>query len=67
MLKTVPQAEWRPVASSETLQLGVVRGGPGGRGSLIDSPESPGLIAGVQVAPLVIRPDDRGYFEELFR
>ena len=67
VLKTVPQAEWRPVASSETLQLWVVRRGPGGRGSLIDSPQSPGLIAGVQVAPLVIRSDDRGYFEELFR
>lgn len=67
MLKAAAQAEWREVAKAEGIELGVVRGGPRGRGTLLESPESPGRIAGVELAPLVIRPDDRGYFEELFR
>jgi dTDP-4-dehydrorhamnose 3,5-epimerase len=36
-------------------------------GSVIAAQDAPGLIAGVQVSPLTIRPDDRGYFEEVFR
>src|SRR3990167_9833925 len=67
LLKTVPQTEWRAVAKAEGLQLGVVGGGATGRGAMIESPDSPGLIEGVRVAPLLIRPDDRVYFEELFR
>ena len=67
MLKTLPQVELRPVGKTESMQLAVVRQGPGGLGSIIDSPESRGLLAGVQIAPTVIRPDDRGYFQEVFR
>ena len=67
MLKTVPRTEWRAVAKAEGIELGVVRGASKGRGALIDSPEAAGRIEGVRIAPLVIRPDDRGYFEELFR
>ena len=67
MLKTVPQTAWRAVAKADGLELGVLCGGALGRGAMIDSPDSPGRIEGVRVAPLVIRPDDRGYFEELFR
>jgi len=67
VLKTVSPAEWRAVAKAEGIELGVVRGGPRGRGALLGSPESPGRIEGVRLAPLVIHPDDRGYFEELFR
>ena len=67
MLKAVPRSEWRAVAKAEGLELGVARGGAGGRGALIDSPQSAGRIEGVRLEPLVIRPDDRGYFEELFR
>jgi dTDP-4-dehydrorhamnose 3,5-epimerase len=33
----------------------------------VSSQQSRGLIAGVQIAPLTIHPDDRGYFLELFR
>ena len=66
-LKTVAQVEWRAVAKADGIELGVVRGGPRGRGLLLDSPESAGRIEGVQLAPVVVRPDDRGYFEELFR
>jgi dTDP-4-dehydrorhamnose 3,5-epimerase len=64
-LKTM--AEARPVAKSEGLELGIARNGSGGLGSLIDSAESIGLIDGVRIAPLTIRPDDRGYFLEVFR
>lgn len=67
MLKAVPRTEWRAVAKAEGLELGVARGGAGGRGTLIDSPQSAGRIEGVRLEQLVVRPDDRGYFEELFR
>ena len=67
VLKAVSQTEWRVVAKAEGLELGVARGGAGGRGALIDSQTSAGRIDGVRLEQLVIRPDDRGYFEELFR
>jgi dTDP-4-dehydrorhamnose 3,5-epimerase len=38
-----------------------------GLGKLIGTPDSPHLIAGVRLAPLVVHPDDRGYFLELQR
>jgi dTDP-4-dehydrorhamnose 3,5-epimerase len=38
-----------------------------GIGSLIPSPESKHLIAGVRIEPLTLWPDDRGYFMELMR
>jgi len=66
-VNTTAQLELRPVAKSDAMQLAVVRQGEGGLGSVIDSPDSKGLIAGVQVAPAIIRPDDRGYFLEVFR
>ena len=67
MAGAVSQTEWRAVAKEGALQLGVVRRSPGGLGSVIASPEAPGLIAGVQIAPLQLHPDDRGFFEEIFR
>lgn len=70
MLKTEPtgsQTDFRRVARSGSLELAVRLEGAGGLGAVIGSPEAPGLIAGVQLTPLVIRPDDRGYFEEVFR
>lgn len=67
MLKTASQAEIRKIAGNGSMQLGVLREGPGGLGALVDSPSSQGRIAGVEVAPLVLRPDDRGWFQELFR
>src|SRR5436305_5548266 len=36
-------------------------------GSLILSPDSPELIAGVRVQPFPVYPDDRGYFLEVQR
>ncbi len=38
-----------------------------GIGSVIQTPDSERLIAGVKVRPLQIWPDDRGYFTELVR
>ncbi|MEZ5354286.1 MAG: dTDP-4-dehydrorhamnose 3,5-epimerase family protein [Bryobacteraceae bacterium] len=38
-----------------------------GLGALIQSPESPDLIAGVRIHPGKIWPDDRGYFLEVAR
>ena len=67
MAGAVSQTEWRAVAKEGALQLGVVRRSPGGLGSVIASSEAPGLIAGVQIAPLQLHADDRGFFEEIFR
>lgn len=38
-----------------------------GIGSLISSPKSPQLIEGVEVQPVALWPDDRGYFLEIAR
>ncbi len=38
-----------------------------GIGSVIQTPDSPHLIAGVRIAPLALWPDDRGYFLEIIR
>ncbi len=38
-----------------------------GIGSVIRTPDSADLIAGVRVQPCVLWPDDRGYFLEVFR
>ena len=38
-----------------------------GLGDIIASPDSPRLIAGVQVTPFPIHPDDRGWFLEVAR
>ena len=66
-MKTAAQAELRPVAQGNSLELAVAREGAGGLGAIIRGPQTAGLIQGVGVAPLVIHPDDRGFFEELAR
>jgi dTDP-4-dehydrorhamnose 3,5-epimerase len=66
MIKT-DSAAVRPIARAGPLDLAIACNGKGGLGTLIGGPESVGLIAGVQMTPLVIRPDDRGYFQEIFR
>ena len=38
-----------------------------GLGKVITSPSSPDLITGVQISPISIYPDDRGYFLEIHR
>ena len=64
-MKSAPRGEIRRVAKAGLLELGIVRNGSGGLGTIIRSHTAPGCIAGVQVAPLQIHPDDRGFFEEI--
>jgi dTDP-4-dehydrorhamnose 3,5-epimerase len=54
------------LASAGDLEL-VVPECPKGLGSLIGTPDSADLIAGVRVQAVAIHPDDRGYFLELHR
>ena len=56
----------RRIAGFDNLEL-VLPECPKGVGSIISSADSPHLIAGVQVAPVVLWPDDRGYFLEVHR
>lgn len=62
----MPVAVGRPLASAGDLELAVPEC-PKGLGSVILSPESKDLIAGVVVEPFAIYPDDRGYFLEVHR
>jgi len=56
----------RELATSDELDLRIPECSKG-IGSVILSPESPELIAGVRVQPLALYPDDRGYFMEVQR
>jgi dTDP-4-dehydrorhamnose 3,5-epimerase len=60
------QAGGRRLASCKDLEL-VVPECARGIGSLIQSPTSEHLIAGVKVQPFSLFPDDRGYFLEVHR
>ena len=67
MLKTKSGEEIRRIAESNSLELGILRNGPGGLGAIIRTPETPGRIAGVELVRIAVHPDDRGFFEELCR
>src|SRR5579862_3279431 len=54
------------LARSDSLKL-VLPECSKGIGSIIASPDSPKLIEGVQVLPIALWPDDRGYFLEVQR
>lgn len=54
------------IASAGGIEL-VLPGCEKGIGALIQTPDSPHLIAGVRVAPHQLWPDDRGYFLEILR
>jgi dTDP-4-dehydrorhamnose 3,5-epimerase len=56
----------RLLASHEDLEL-VLPECEKGLGSVIGSPASKDLIAGVRVQPVAVHPDDRGYFLEVQR
>ncbi|HLY19103.1 MAG TPA: dTDP-4-dehydrorhamnose 3,5-epimerase family protein [Bryobacteraceae bacterium] len=55
-----------PIASSGSLELAYPEC-PKGIGALITAPASAQLIDGVQIEPLALWPDDRGYFLEVQR
>ena len=56
----------RPLVSLGGLELAVPEC-PKGIGSLIGAVDSPERIAGVEISPLSVHPDDRGYFLEVQR
>jgi len=56
----------RPLASLGGLELAVPTC-PKGLGAVIGRVDSAELIAGVEIAPLMVHPDDRGYFLEVQR
>jgi dTDP-4-dehydrorhamnose 3,5-epimerase len=56
----------RPLAAHGGLELAVPEC-PKGLGAVIGRVDSPELIAGVEIAPLTVHPDDRGYFLEVQR
>jgi dTDP-4-dehydrorhamnose 3,5-epimerase len=62
---TVAQA--RRIASGADLELAYPNNEQKNLGSIILSPESRDLIAGVRVQPFSVFPDDRGYFLEIQR
>lgn len=67
MIQTDSRADIRPVTQSGQLTLAIRRNGAHGQGTIVTAPGAPKLIAGVALQPLVIHPDDRGFFEEVFR
>jgi len=66
MAKATARLEVRRLAALGDLELAIPKCVKG-IGSVIGSPESPELIAGVRVQPLALFPDDRGYFVEVQR
>src|SRR4051794_29383468 len=55
-----------PAQSSLPQHLGLAPSQPG-IGSVIQKPDSPDLIQGVEIIPHLLWPDDRGYFLEILR
>src|SRR5687767_3454326 len=66
-MKATAPADVRGVAQGNSLELAVARVGAGGLGGIIRRDQTPGLIHGVGLASLVIRPDHRGLYQELAR
>ncbi len=60
-------SESLPLGERNGLRLALVKRSPKNIGSVITQPDSPKLIADVEIEVGVIHPDDRGYFGELFR
>lgn len=57
----------RKIAERDGLSLAVKSGGKRGIGSVIVNPNDAKVIEGVEIAPLSLWPDDRGYFLEVAR
>ena len=49
------------------IEMAILRRSEKTLGKIISRPDSPDLIQGVQIAPLQVFPDDRGFFTELAR
>jgi len=56
-----------PLGTRNGIELAILRRTEKTLGKIIARPNSPELIDGVQIEPLQVYPDDRGYFTELAR
>jgi dTDP-4-dehydrorhamnose 3,5-epimerase len=61
------QSEIVPLGTRNGIELAIARREAKTLGKIIAKPNSPDLIDGVQIEPLQIYPDDRGFFTELAR
>jgi len=64
---TTQQAQFIPLGSRNGIEMGMLRRDAKTQGKIIARPDSPDLIDGVEIAPLAVYPDDRGFFTELAR
>lgn len=65
--QTTIQHETFHIEERNGVRLSIVKRAKKDIGAVILSPESPHLIAGVEIEQGAIYPDDRGFFAELFR
>jgi dTDP-4-dehydrorhamnose 3,5-epimerase len=56
-----------PLGAHNGIELAIARRSGKTLGKIISKPNSPDLIDGVQIEPLQLYPDDRGFFTELAR
>jgi dTDP-4-dehydrorhamnose 3,5-epimerase len=61
------QSEIVPLGTRSGIEMAILRRDVKTLGKIISKPNSPELIDGVQIEPLQIYPDDRGFFTELAR
>ena len=61
------QSEIVPLGTRNGIEMAIARREAKTLGKIIAKPNSPDLIDGVQIEPLQIYPDDRGFFTELAR
>jgi dTDP-4-dehydrorhamnose 3,5-epimerase len=61
------QSEIVPLGTRNGIEMAILRRDVKTLGNIISKPNSPELIDGVQIEPLQIYPDDRGFFTELAR
>jgi len=62
-----PQSEIVALGTHNGIEMAIARRTSRTLGKVISKPNSPDLIEGVQIAPLQVYPDDRGFFTELAR
>jgi len=61
------QSEIVPLGTRNGIEMAIARRSAKTLGKVISKPDSPDLIRGVEISPLQIYPDDRGFFTELAR
>jgi dTDP-4-dehydrorhamnose 3,5-epimerase len=56
-----------PLGTKNGVEMAILRRAERTLGKIIAKPDSPDLIDGVRIEPLLVHPDDRGFFMELAR